>query len=316
MWNDATMATGSSGSKGGTEEQGMHLHGMDRSNGGVVERIACHIVRRHFTDRSKLLQPEKKRKKDAIRVPSLPVEFTLRNMLSFIDGVAPPLSSPTSSSGFADSLALHKNVMSAFDSLSKFLRENTATSSLDMDRGKTPKPSNLGLPLRVDEVEPLSPCLRYSALFPPVPHPLLGGGDGTVGCIESSSKHKRKVSGVNVGSPILIQLRFEGSSAWPASLDAMSAAKCAMLVTLADGIDRMKLNQQQQGGGNNSTMKEELDAFDGPMDVTPNYLDLGYRGYSWRIILRADQELRMLRGLRDPTLEARELQSVSNSVPL
>lgn len=290
----------------------MQFHGMDSSNGGVVERIVRHIVRRHFTERSALPKPGKKRKKVAVGAPSPPVEFALRDMLSFIDGVAPPPSSPAPSSGFSDSLALHKNVMSAFDSLSEFLRENTATSFQSIDRGKTAKPSNLGLPLRVDEVEPLSPCLRYSALFPPVPHPLLGGGDGVAGGAGSASEHRRKVSGVNVGAPILIQLRFEGSSKWPASLNAMGAAKCAMLATLAEGLDRMKLQQLQRLGGNDGSLKVELEAFDGPMDVTPNYLDLGYRGYSWRIIVRADQELRMLRGLRDPTLEARELRSVSS----
>ena len=45
-------------------------------------------------------------------------------------------------------------------------------------------------------------------------------------------------------------------------------------------------------------------SLDGPMDVTPKHLDIGYRGYSWRIIVRADHELRMLRGLRNIMEEA------------
>ena len=36
----------------------------------------------------------------------------------------------------------------------------------------------------------------------------------------------------------------------------------------------------------------DLDGFDGLMDMTPNYLDIGDRGYFWRIIVRVNQELR------------------------
>mmetsp|Transcript_1191 Transcript_1191/g.2196 ORF Transcript_1191/g.2196 Transcript_1191/m.2196 type:complete len:1553 (-) Transcript_1191:57-4715(-) len=281
VWNAAGDVSG------GTDVQ---FHGMDRSMGGIAERIVQHIVKLHFTD-SKL----GKKRKD---VPG--VAFELRNMLSFIDGVSVAPASSPQSSRFADSLALHKNAMTAFDSLAEFLRRNTKTTNNSLGKGK--QASSLGLPLSVDEVEPLSPCLRYSALFPPVPHPLLGGTD-----VGSSSDKKRKVSGVNVGSPILIQIRFEGSSKWPTSLNAMGAAKCAMLAQLADGIDKMK--QEHAGGASGSVDNNaDLDGFDGPMDVTPNYLDIGYRGYSWRIIVRADQELRMLRSLGNPTVEAKTLQ--------
>jgi len=253
--------------------------------GGIVEKILRHIVWLHFTD----AKVAKRRKGPRLAA------FELRNMISFIDGVSPSLSSYTvPSSPFADSLTLHKNAMSAFESLSEFLRRNTATTT-DKSLGKGRKASNLGLPLSVDEIEPLSPCLRYSALFPPVPHPLLGGSTGLV-------PDERKVSGANGGSPILIQLRFEGSSKWPTSLNAMGAAKCAMLAQLAEGIEKMK---QEKGSNANG---DDLNDFDGPIDVTPNYLDIGYRGYSWRIIIRADQELRMLRSLSNPTAEAKALQ--------
>ncbi len=128
----------------------------------------------------------------------------------------------------------------------------------------------------IDEIEPLSPCLRYSALFPPLPHPPLGGSGGDV-----LGPDKRKASGVNVGLPILVQIRFEGMSKWPASLNAMGAAKCAMLIQLAEGIDKMKRERGSAG-----TVDKDLASFDGPMDVTPKHLDIGYRGYSWRIIMR------------------------------
>ena len=225
------------------------------------------------------------------------IAFEFRNMISLIDGCA---SSSPKSVPFSVLLALHKNVLTAFDSLSDFLRQNTRTT-IDNSLGSNGrKVSNLGLPLAIDEVEPLSPCLRYSALFPPRPHPLLGGSGGGV-----LGSDKRKVSGANVGSPILVQIRFEGTSKWPASLNAMGAAKCAMLIQLADGIDKMKRERGSAG-----TVDDDLASFDGPMDVTPKHLDIGYRGYSWRIIVRADQELRMLRGLRNPTEEAKALRLV------
>eukprot|EP00804_Cyclotella_cryptica_P000287 CCRYP_010222-RA/>CCRYP_010222-RA protein AED:0.03 eAED:0.03 QI:184/1/1/1/0.75/0.6/5/416/1480 len=253
----------------GTQPDNVRFSGDDKSMGGIVEKVAQHIVKLHFAERSSKL-----------------VAFELRNMVSFIDGVCTEKPSPLS-----DSLSLHKNVMLAFDALSDFLRRNTATI-VDNSLGKGKKVSKLGLPLSIDDVEPLSPCLRYSSLFPPVPHPSLGGmelGDS------------RKVSGVIDGEPILIQIRFEGSSRWPTSLNAMGAAKCAMLIQLAEGIQKMK---DERGTSGN----DEVDAFDGPMDITPNHLTLGYRGYSWRIIVRADQELRMLKNLKNPTDDAKKLQ--------
>ena len=245
---------------------------MDRSMGGIVEKVVQHIVKLHFTD-SKLIKKGKAKQ----------VSFELRNMVGFVDGVS---SSPTSST-LSDSFTLHKNAMTAFDSLADFLRQNSI-SVVDNSLGTDRKASKLGLPLKIDEVEPLSPSLRYSSLFPPVPHPLLGGMDmGT---------DKRKVAGAVEGTPILIQIRFEGSSKWPSSLNAMGAAKCAMLIQLAEGIEKLKTS-------------EGLDEFDGSIDVTPTYLDFGYRGYSWRVIIRADQELRMLKNLSNPTNEAKALRS-------
>jgi len=108
----------------------------------------------------------------------------------------------------------------------------------------------------------------------------------------------RKAAGAIVGAPALLQIRFEGSSKWPSDLDAMGAAKCAMLIQLAGGIERMRRNGDKEACG-----------FDGPMRATPTYLDLGYRGYSWRIMIRADRELRMLGSLRDPTPAARSLRT-------
>lgn len=264
VWNLPTST------KSNAVENMPQFSSMDRSMGGIVEKVVQHIVKLHFTE-SKLIKKGKAKQ----------VSFELRSMVGLVDGV----SSSAKPSPLSDSFTLHKNVMTAFNSLAEFLRQNSI--AIVGNSGTDKKSSKLGLPLKIDEVEPLSPSLRYSSLFPPVPHPLLGGVDlGT---------DKRKVSGAVEGSPVLIQLRFEGSSKWPSSLNAMGAAKCAMLLQLAEGIEKLKQDQN-------------LDEFDGPIDVTPTYLDIGYRGYSWRIIIRADQELRMLKNLSNPTDEAKSLR--------
>jgi U3 small nucleolar RNA-associated protein 22 len=89
----------------------------------------------------------------------------------------------------------------------------------------------------------------------------------------------------------LIQIRFGPSSKWPNDLKAMGAAKTAMLIQLCNGIESMG-----KGGGGGG--------FDGPIVVTSHYAELGYKGYCFRIMVRADPELRMLQGLNHPTREA------------
>ena len=55
----------------------------------------------------------------------------------------------------------------------------------------------------------------------------------------------------------------------------------------------------------------DADGFEGPIQVTSSYMDIGYKGYSWRILVRADPELHMLRKLQKPTPEAASLLRVS-----
>jgi len=172
-------------------------------------------------------------------------------------------------------------VLSAFDALANFLRRNTE----QLDFSGKPKSSRLGLPLSIDAVEPLSTSLRYSDPFPPTPHPLLGSAEEAGGAkVALNISHR----------PIKIQIRFGRSSKWPNDLRSISAAKTAMLVKLADGIEEMK-------------QKGETTDFNGPIVVTPSFLTLGYRGYSWKIIVRADPELHFLRGLQKPNNEALHL---------
>ena len=251
-------------------DEGFVQYSGDERNGSIVERIIRHIVRLHFCDK------KCSQKKNV-------VQFALREMTSLIEAPA------VSGSDQIDSVTSHTRIMTAFNALSNFLRTNSnVVSGTDQDT------SPLGLPLAIDAVEGLSPCLRYSELFPHQPNPLLG---------DSSISKSKKVSGATMGTPILIQIRFEGSSKWPSDLNAIGAAKCAMLIQLATGIEKMKDN------GN-----AECRRFGGPINVYPSYIDLGFLGYSWRIMIRADQELKVLSSLREPTSEATALCQVYDFV--
>jgi U3 small nucleolar RNA-associated protein 22 len=220
--------------------------------GGYVEMILRHIVRLHYTKEQ--------------------IEFTLPNLASVVDGIS---TKHQSSTQLVNPFLAHQHVMKAFDSLSDFFRQSTQPTI-----GRQQNHTFLELPLAIDAVEPLSPCLRYSELFPPTPHPSLGG----------SAPTGKKVSGALMSDPILIQIRFGASSKWPSDLKAIGAAKTAMLIQLANAIE----------GVNNKD-------FGGPVQVTPNYLDLGYRGYCFRILVRADPEIKMLQGLVSPSPMASSL---------
>ena len=242
------------------EEDYVVFAGDDKAQGGIAERIIRHILKMHFTG-------------DKKKTP----QFCLRNMLSAVDGLQ---SDDQEENLFSNSFTAHKNVINAFDDLSKFLLQHSA-QTLPVAGESDKKKARLGIPLPIDGVEPLSPALRYSELFPPVPHPLLGG----------QRMAGKKVTGVVCSSPIQIQIRFGRSSKWPADIKAMGAAKTAMLVQLADGIEEM-----MKRNGN--------DGFGGPVYVGPGYLDVGFKGYSWRIVVRADPELYLLRALHKPSPEA------------
>ena len=216
--------------------------------GGYVDKILRHIVRLHYTKEK--------------------IEFALPNLISIVDGISTDANQ--ASTHLIDPIGAHQHVMKAFDSLSQILRQGSSQSSLFHQKSQI----SLELPLTIDAVEPLAECLRYSALFPPVPHPLLGGSS-------SSGKH---ISGAIMSHPVLIQIRFGASSKWPSDLKAIGAAKTAMLIQLANSIE----------AANNPD-------FDAPIQVTTNYLDLGYRGYCFRILVRADPEIKMLQGLVRPS---------------
>lgn len=243
--------------KANPEEQYVVFDGDERTQGGIVERIIQHVVGLHFC-REGRGKPQ----------------FLLRDMLAMVDGVRTP-TADTVSKLMSNSTLAHRSIINSFDSLAVFLRNSSEQSASDGRR------SPLGLPLQIDGVEALSPSLRYSTMFPAIPHPLLGGNGSQAG----------KVTGVISYAPIQIQIRFGRSSKWPTDLKAMGAAKTAMLAQLADGIEAMKKRGKCNG-------------FEGPIVVTPFHLTLGYQGYSWRIVVRADPELYLLRGLQKPSDDA------------
>jgi U3 small nucleolar RNA-associated protein 22 len=230
----------------------------DKFLGGIVERIIRHVMLIHLVKDPKVSK--------AAEFP----HFSQRNILSAIDCIA----SHDDSTNIAqfDPIGTSKGVMKSFDTLCSFLHDHSKPSS-----GQAELKNELGLPLAIDAVEPLSPSLRYAELFPPVAHALLGG---------PSFPAVSKVSGAISSDPILIQLRFGTSSKWPHDLRAMGAAKTAMLVALANGIERLR---QRKFSG--------VEGFNGVIHVTPLYADIPFQGYLFRVCVRCDQELKMLQAL-------------------
>jgi len=225
-----------------------HCENEVKLQGGYINKIVRHTVRMHYTKEK--------------------IEFALPNLISVVDGISNKKQDATTQ--LWNPIVAHQNVMKAFDSLSQFLREGSQSSQFQHHNQVS-----LELPLTIDGVEAMSACLRYSELFPPIPHPSLGG---------TSPPNNKKISGAILSDPVLIQIRFGSSSKWPSDLKAIGAAKTAMLIQLAKAIE----------GVNNKD-------FDGPMHVTPNYLDLGYKGYCFRILIRADTEIKLLQGLVKPS---------------
>ena len=236
----------------------------DETMGSIVERIIRHIFHGHFI------------KQDVVSEST----FKLRNLLSLVEGAKVELKGKGVLVNSSE--AVHKSIIAAYEKLASFLKKSSQMEEVGLNQTR----SKLGLPLSIDGVDPLSPSLRYTSTFPQTPHAFLG----------TTLKPEKRVAGAIANDPILIQIKFEASSKWPNDIAAMGAAKCAMFMQIAEGIEELK-----EKGDSSCTL------FDGPINVTPNYIDLGFSGYVWRIVIRAEQELHMLQKLRDPSTEAVEL---------
>ncbi|CAB9514855.1 Nucleolar protein 6 [Seminavis robusta] len=255
----------------------------DTIHGGIVERIVHYMLQRHFLSSLSAGKKQKTQSQELVK------RSALRDMTSFISGVVPDeaakqANDPAASPWFTNPAHAHRCVMKAFEALASFLKEHSLPT-VPVPGSLEEKTSRLCIPLAIDAVEPLSPCLRYSELFPPIPHPFLGSAD---------VKGIKKASSVIGFEPVCIQIRFGASSKWPTDLKAIGAAKTAMLIQLANGIEDM-------------ISAGSRDGFEGPIVVTPSYLELGFRGYAFRLKVRADPEIRLLRGLFEPSTEATAL---------
>jgi hypothetical protein len=71
----------------------------------------------------------------------------------------------------------------------------------------------------------------------------------------------------------------------------MGAAKCALLLQLAQGIERERPKTACL--------------------VTPSYIDVAFEGYSFRLFIRPDEELKLIDSLKNPTSLAIDRKIVS-----
>lgn len=255
-----------------------YLYHNDASmQGGIVERIVRHIIKVHFFDGKKAIADNESQ-----------LQFSLRNIVSVVDSVVHHRS-PGLTAHWNPTTA-HRMVLKAFEKLSELLRTHSLPTI--PVTGTSDFKSRLGIPLTIDAVEPLGPALRYAELFPPLPHPMLGG--------KVASSQLQRAAGAIQTEPIKIQIRFGSSSKWPSDLKAIGAAKTAMLIQIMKGMESIKQNGI------------DGDDFDGPSLVTPEYADIGFMGYVFRIYVRADPELKLLRNLSNPSREAVDYLRILN----
>ncbi|GAX25637.1 U3 small nucleolar RNA-associated protein 22 [Fistulifera solaris] len=195
-----------------------------------------------------------------------PLRFHLRNMASIVDVVSASTQQEAWDAG--NPAAAHRSAMKAFEVFSDFLRKNSIATE-PVPGSLTEKTSKLGLPLTIDAVEPLSPALRYVSLYPPIPHSLLGG----------PAAKEQVATGAVQSEPIEILLRLGASSKWPNDIAAIAAAKTAMLIQLTNAIEAMTYSSS-------SALRSTV--------VTKEYADIAFRGYVFRLFLRADHEITLL----------------------
>ena len=88
------------------------------------------------------------------------------------------------------------------------------------------------LPLKVINVQPLSPAFRGTDPFPPQPHPLAFGAGIGLGQSEDQIPVCPK--------PLDVLVQLEGSGRWPDNSAAINKTKAAMALKIAEQL-RLKL---------------------------------------------------------------------------
>ena len=277
-WDDKSIITDGSDS---LSSACLQYHNDDTWQGGIVECIIRHILKIHF------LKP------GTMTVP----KFLIRDIISMIDGIIPTNTTNVTTPPFlTNPMFAHRSAMKAFDTLSEWLLTNSKPT-IPILGSATAMKSVLGTPLSIDRVEPLSPVLRYVALYPPIPHPLLiTGGKGTSSALIVGQKN---CSGAVQSDPIHIQICFSRSSKWPNDVKAIGAAKTAMLIELVNGIAKVK----ESGVGD--TVCQFFN--EKSMFVTPSYADIPFMGYVFRVSIKADHEVRILQNLQNPSKDAERM---------
>lgn len=103
----------------------------------------------------------------------------------------------------------------------------TSHAMQSFDKLRTLLTSQLpGIPLVIDSIQALCPSLRYSALYPPIPHPFIDGSKAAL----------KAVSGQAISlqvEPLLIVATLESSGKWPSDPDAVAAMLTAFVLVLS-----------------------------------------------------------------------------------
>eukprot|EP00953_Heterococcus_sp_UTEX-ZZ885_P026064 14120-Heterococcus_DN1.PRE.2 len=162
-----------------------------------------------------------------------------------------------------DDDALTRLAITAFDTL--------ATTLKDLQ----------GLPLRVDVVTPASSHLRYTAVVPPVTHPMANSSKNSSSVALWNMSSARALGRItNQIDPIQVVIRFESSSKWPTdSVSAIQHTSVAFLIRLSQCLE-----QQHQI----SSAIVTYDNCDAAM------LDVLLDGYCFRLTICNDHEITAL----------------------
>ncbi|KAG8383986.1 hypothetical protein BUALT_Bualt04G0070800 [Buddleja alternifolia] len=111
--------------------------------------------------------------------------------------------------GNGDPISFSKNLLKAYDDLSKHLR------LLD------------DIPLRISSVQPLDSAFRLTSVFPPAPHPLAH---------EEGIRVKLEKPTATCIQPLEVMIQLEGSGNWPLDELAMEKTKSAFLLKIAESL--------------------------------------------------------------------------------
>jgi Nrap protein nucleotidyltransferase domain 4/Nrap protein domain 3 len=97
-----------------------------------------------------------------------------------------------------------------------------------------------GLPLRVDVVTPASTYLRYTAVVPPVTHPMASSSESSSSVALWNMSSARALGRItNQIDPIHVVIRFESSSRWPTdSVSAIQHSSVAFLIRLSQCLEQ------------------------------------------------------------------------------